>query len=380
MILFIGVIAMTSILGRVWCGWGCPQTIFRVIYRDLIEDTLLDLRKIKNKQKGIDYSKRKNTLKKALSLFIWSLLSIVISINFILYFVPYEDFFTYMKTPTEHIPMIVIILGLAAFLFFDIVYLKENFCTYICPYSSTQTVLYDDDTKHVIYNKNRGGAIYNDSEKSIVNVDQWSFDEECTTCESCVRVCPTHIDIRKGLQLECINCLECSDACTTVMGRLGKESLINWGSTNSVLHNIKRSVFSVRNTMFIVLIMGSFIFAILFASEKEYILVNSEKAGPLYRVSKEGLVFNSYIVAIHNTQNRAYTYDIKIDDNKNFRIKRFKPFTLEANKRRKKILIIESTKDFSLSDTVLKINMTVFAKEDAKIKTTDELAFIYGHL
>ncbi len=60
---------------------------------------------------------------------------------------------------------------------------------------------------------------------------------ECTTCESCVTVCPTHIDIRKGLQLECINCLECVDACTKVMGKLGKPSLVQWASTNQTAYD-----------------------------------------------------------------------------------------------------------------------------------------------
>ena len=58
--------------------------------------------------------------------------------------------------------------------------------------------------------------------------------DECTACQSCVTVCPTHIDIRKGAQLECINCLECVDACTSVMWKLGKESLVQWSSTNEV--------------------------------------------------------------------------------------------------------------------------------------------------
>ena len=63
MFLFIGIFAMTSMFGRIWCGWSCPQTIFRVIYRDLIESTILDLRKINNKQKDIDYSKKYNQIK-----------------------------------------------------------------------------------------------------------------------------------------------------------------------------------------------------------------------------------------------------------------------------------------------------------------------------
>jgi polyferredoxin len=69
MFLFIGIFAITSIFGRVWCGWGCPQTIFRVIYRDLIESTILDLRRIKNKQKDIDYNKKANQIKKYIAIF-----------------------------------------------------------------------------------------------------------------------------------------------------------------------------------------------------------------------------------------------------------------------------------------------------------------------
>ena len=79
MFLFIGIFAITSIFGRVWCGWGCPQTIFRVIYRDLIESTILDLRRIKNKQKDIDYNKKNNQIKKYITIFLWSIICLIIS-------------------------------------------------------------------------------------------------------------------------------------------------------------------------------------------------------------------------------------------------------------------------------------------------------------
>ena len=89
MFLFIGIFALTSIFGRVWCGWACPQTIFRVIYRDLIESTILDSRRIKNKQKDIDYNKKSNQLKKYLSLVLWGIITLIIACNFMLYFVPF---------------------------------------------------------------------------------------------------------------------------------------------------------------------------------------------------------------------------------------------------------------------------------------------------
>ena len=223
MFLFIGIFALTSMFGRIWCGWGCPQTIFRVIYRDLIESTILDLRRIKNKQKDIDYNKKSNQIKKYIGVFAWFIITLIISCNFMLYFIPPEDFFIYIQNPAEHSFMLVFIISLSLFLVYDIVFMKENFCVYICPYSRIQSVLYDDDTKQVTYDFNRGGKIYENGSKSIFKINQWSNQEECTTCEACVKVCPTHIDIRKGLQVECINCLECSDACSDVMGKLNKK-------------------------------------------------------------------------------------------------------------------------------------------------------------
>lgn len=380
MALFIGIFAITSILGRFWCGWTCPQTIFRVIYRDLIEGTLLDLRKIKNKQKKVDYSNKTNLLKTFFGIFLWVIISLVIASNFTWYFVPPEDFFAYLQTPNEHLFMLTFVVSLALFLIYDIVFLKEKFCTYVCPYSRTQTALYDDNTKHVVYDTTRGGMIYQNGEKSIFNVKDWSQNEECTTCEACVTVCPTHIDIRKGLQLECINCLECADACTTVMGKLGKKSLINWGSTNSILHKINKSIFSKRNNMYIATIIISLLLAVAFGSEKEAILVNVNKTGQLYRIDASGNVSNGYLIAIHNTQNRTYSFDIKIEDNEDFKIKRFLSSPLAANKRVKKPLIIETQKRLALSqrkDTVLKLKVTVFAKENPEIKHTQEVAFVY---
>ena len=120
----------------------------------------------------------------------------------------------------------------------------------------------DDNTKQVTYDFNRGGKVYEKGEQSIFKVNQWKNSEECTTCELCVKVCPTHIDIRKGLQVECINCLECSDACSSVMGKLGKPSLINWGSTNKVLNNKNVSIFTEKKFNLFYFIIFIYFFSI----------------------------------------------------------------------------------------------------------------------
>lgn len=364
MFLFIGIFAMTSIWGRVWCGWACPQTIFRVIYRDLIESTILDLRRIKNKQKDIDYKKKSNQIKKYVSIFLWIVISLIISSNFMLYFVPPEDFFKYLQDPLNHSFMIIFILSIAFFLVYDIVFMKENFCVYVCPYSRIQSVLYDDNTKQVTYDFNRGGKVYENGVQSIFKINQWKNSEECTTCDACVKICPTHIDIRKGLQVECINCLECSDACNTVMGKLGKSSLINWGSTNKVLNNKNISIFTKKNITYFASLFLSIFLAFFFSLEKEQFLVNVNKTTELYKINEDKKIVNNYILTIHNTQDIPLTFDIKLKDENNFRIKRFEEVSLEAGKKAKKVLIIESLNDLKdIQNKNIPIFIEVYTKE-----------------
>lgn len=377
MFLFIGIFAITSMFGRVWCGWACPQTIFRVIYRDLIESTILDLRRIKNKQKEIDYNNKNNQMKKYLSIFLWGIICLIISSNFMLYFIPPEDFFEYIQNPAEHAFMIIFILSITLFLIYDIVFMKENFCVYICPYSRIQSVLYDNNTKQITYDHTRGGKIYENNIKSIFKLKDWKNQEECTSCEACVRVCPTHIDIRKGLQVECINCLECSDACSVVMGKFNKPSLINWGSTNKIINKKNISIFSKKNIMYFVSLFLTIFLAFYFTLEKEDFLVNVNKTTQLYKIKENNIIANNYVLTFHNTQNETLNFDIKLLDEKNYKIKRFDNFSLDAGKKIKKVLIIETTINYinpvnKISD--IDIEFTTF---DKKFKVTKKISFAH---
>lgn len=381
MILFIGIFAITTIFGRVWCGWACPQTIFRVVFRDLIETKLLGLRRLKNKQKDIDYSKPSNQIKKYIALLIWGVLTLIIASNFMWYFIPPEDFFSYISNPQEHSFMILFVITIAGFLFYDIVFWKEDFCTYTCPYSRIQSVLYDDNTVQVVYDTNRGGDIYKNGQKSIFDIKQWSSNEECTTCEACVKVCPTHIDIRKGLQVECINCLECSDACSTVMGKLGKKSLIAWGSTNSVINKLKTNLYSKRNLAYMASLLLCVIFATAMIVEKKEFIININKTTQLYKIDKENnMVSNNYLFTFSNMQDKDVVMDLELVNNKDFKIKRFKPFVLKPNQRVKKVVIVETKNRLYLSDkkdTALDIKMDIFANQEKDKKQTWDLSFIY---
>ncbi|MDY3112948.1 MAG: 4Fe-4S binding protein, partial [Helicobacter sp.] len=162
-LMFLFIFFITNLAGRVWCGWACPQTIFRVIFRDLIETKILGLRKnMKNRQKEPDMSLGINKLKKAVAIVIWVFLALGAASNLMWYFVPPEDFFRYIQNPLEHKYLMIFWLGFSAFLIADIVLIKENFCSYMCPYVRIQSVLYDNDTIMTVYDYKRGGAVFND--------------------------------------------------------------------------------------------------------------------------------------------------------------------------------------------------------------------------
>jgi cytochrome c oxidase accessory protein FixG len=377
MLLFLGIFAMTAIGGRVWCGWACPQTIFRVIYRDLIETKILRLRKrIKNKQEEPDMSKSSNQVKKLIAILIWSVLAFVAAADFLWYFVPPEDFMQYIQHPREHGLLMGMLIGTALFIIADIVFIKEDFCVYICPYSRVQSVLYDDDTIMAIYDPHRGGEIYtghsNDRHKQYDKKKELLADNpaaECVTCESCVTVCPTHIDIRKGLQLECINCLECVDACTTVQAAFDRPSLVRWSSEYETIHQkgktryFRPKVLAYFGALSLVLV-GLF----MMGSTKENMLLNVNKSTRLYKITDDGKVQNDYIFLFQNTDRKDHDYYFEIHGQKGITIIRPKEkFHLGAGKKKKKVVVLQTDQILVKNknkDVPLPITIKAYAIDD----------------
>ncbi len=384
MILFIGIFAVTAVGGRAWCGWACPQTIFRVIYRDFIETKLLGLRRIKNKQKEPDWSKPENASKRVVAILIWTALSLLAAADFMWYFIPPEDFFKYMANPMDHTMLLGFIIGITLFLVYDVIWLKEDFCIYICPYSRVQSVLYDDDTIQAIYSEKRGGQIWKDDEQIIFKAKDLAQEYDCTACSSCVTVCPTGIDIRKGAQLECINCLECVDACTQVQGKLGKESLVQWASTNEVENDKETPFLRSKTYMYgaaLIIIVGMLF---VMGGKKEYMLLNVNKTTQAYKIKDDGKkVVNNFVLLFQNTQSKKYTYDLEVvgEYKGKIYIERFKPFQLSRGKLSKKVIRLSTTSKLSdnkNSSTPITVMLKAYAIEDPeKIHVLRKAVFIY---
>jgi len=378
MLMFLGIFGMTVMGGRVFCGWVCPQTVFRVIYRDLIETKILGLRgRIKNKQKEPDMSKSENKVKKAIAIAMWTVLALIAGADFLWFFVPPEDFFTYLGDINNHWTLFGTVLGIAAFLIYDIVFMKENFCIYVCPYSRVQSVLYDEHTVMALYNEHRGGKIYDGHDKQYSKQKDIVADQpnaECTACESCVTVCPTHIDIRQGLQLECINCLECVDACTTVMGKLGKESLVTWSSDYEIVEQKgKTQYFRAKVLAYIGLLVGLMVILGVMGSTKEHMLLNINKETRLYstKLLDDGKVRvdNSYEFLLQNTENEKMKFYFEVIPPKGMEgkitiAKPRKEFTAVPGIKKKKIVVLRTTDvlvDDDRKDTIIPITIRAYA-------------------
>ena len=347
-------------------------------------------KKITNKQEEPDWSKSENKVKEGVAILLWSVLAFIAAANFLWYFVPPEDFFQYIQNPSDHGVLIGFWFGIAIFLIVDVVWLKENFCIYICPYSRVQSVMYDDDTIMAIYNTHRGGHIYEhegqDAKKivhSIKDLKEREPEAECTACESCVKVCPTHIDIRQGMQLECINCLECVDACTKVMGALGKPSLVVWSSPREIEKQEGKTKFIRPRTMaYAVALTVVFVALLIMGTKKEHMLLNINKTAQLYRFTYDGRVVNDYIFLFQNTDNKNHKYYFEVLNRPEIKIvKPSKPFMLEAGKKSKKIVQLEATKPLAKDDrkdTPIPITIKAYAVDDPKRVTVERnTVFVY---
>ena len=206
---------------------------------------------------------------------------------------------------------------------------------------------------------------------------------DCTACQSCVTVCPTHIDIRKGAQVECINCLECVDACTTVMGKLGKDSLVQWSSSNEIIHGKETKLIRGKTIMYaaaLIIIVGMLF---VMGGKKEYMLLNINKTTQLYKIKDNNVVVNNFLLLFQNTQKERYTYNIEIigEYADKIKIKRFTPFKLSRGKLAKKVIQLSTNQrlvDSVEKDTPITLTLKAYAIEDPeKIFVHRKAVFIY---
>ncbi len=214
---------ITSLFGRVWCGWTCPYTVFlEQLYRRVerwIDGDGPSRRRLEDAP--WNFSK---IARRVIKHTIFIAISAAIAHVFLSYFVSIKALYEMMHhSPAHHAKAFGVVVFLTAALYGSFSWFREQFCIILCPYGRLQSALTDDNSVVIGYDKKRGEP------RGKGTVEKPAGD--CVDCRRCVQVCPTGIDIRNGLQLECIGCAACVDACNEIMTKLSRpKGLVRYDS------------------------------------------------------------------------------------------------------------------------------------------------------
>lgn len=229
-----GLFYVTALLGRIWCGWACPYTVFldnvfrrieRWIEGDAHARRLLD---------AAPWTPGK-IAKRGLKHTLFALCALGIAHVGLSYFVPLPQLYGYMRqSPLHHVAVFTGVTLYAGALYFCFAWFREQFCIVMCPYGRLQSALTDDDTIVIGYDYGRGEPRGKVTEAG---------HGDCIDCRRCVQVCPTGIDIRNGLQMECIGCAACVDACDDIMDKVKRpRGLVRYDSHNGLTGQKRRII------------------------------------------------------------------------------------------------------------------------------------------
>lgn len=298
-----GLFFVTAIWGRVWCGWACPQTVFiDGVFRRIerwIEGPALNRRRLADAPWTLDKI-TKRTAKWAL----FTLASLTITHSFLAYFVGTERLARMVSSPPiENWGSFLFMLIATAIILFDFAWFREQFCIIACPYGRFQSVLMDSHSMIVAYDAARGEPRATSEAKTQAKATASGLGD-CVNCYRCVQVCPTGIDIRRGVQMECIACTACIDACDDVMTKIKKPTgLIRYDSLRGLE---KRPVARMRprTAMYFVLVclfLGGLAISVMRTPEVDIAVLRAHEAP--YKVVQSGtdtIIINHFKISLSN--------------------------------------------------------------------------------
>lgn len=233
LVCLVTIVLLTATIGRVWCGWMCPQTIFlEMVFRRL--EWLIE------GSAGVQLARRaagwtaERIVRAGIKHAVFLILSFGIANVFLAYLISSKTLLRYVHDgPAGHLDILVP-LGLFSIVFYAVfARFREQACVIVCPYGRYMSSLVDDRTLAVTYDNVRGEPRGKGKDREGRG--------DCVDCHQCVTVCPTGIDIRNGLQLECVQCTACIDACNTVMTKVQRpQGLIRYTSADAVRTGVRR--------------------------------------------------------------------------------------------------------------------------------------------
>ncbi len=331
-ILIIAAITLffvTSLFGRIWCGYACFQTVWTDIFisveklfqGDRNERILLDRKKTFEK-----------LLRKTATHFCWIIIALLTGFIFTCYF--NDSIALTQSIIAKEVPLKVLgwILGIAGMTYLMAGFAREHVCTFMCPYSRFQSAMFDNNTLIISYDAKRGeprGKLQkvNSAEISTCSIKQdesiktyasLNKQGDCIDCKQCVVVCPVGIDIRNGLQMECIACGLCIDACDGVMEKIGlPKGLIRYDTFAHLLDPKPEKQFKVLKprtiyySIILIVVCGLMLRSLIFKTEIETTIIPDRN--PIFVTLKDGSVRNGYVIKIANKTHEKKNFKLKID-------------------------------------------------------------------
>jgi cytochrome c oxidase accessory protein FixG len=309
-----GLFLATAIGGRLFCGYACPQTVYTEILM-WIERKVEGERPARMKLDAQPINPRKLRLK-LIKHGLWLLISLWTGFTFVGYFTPVRELVESARTFSFGAWEIFWIFFYAGFLYMQAGFLREQVCKYMCPYARFQAVMFDPDTLIITYDPLRGEP--RGARRKTVDPTAPALGD-CIDCGICVQVCPTGIDIRKGMQYECIACAACIDGCDEVMDKIGSpRGLIRYSTENAMekhysAHDILVHLLRPRTVLYSAILLGIMVatawsLAIRIPLKVDIIRDRSSLA----READDGRIENVYSLHIMNTDEADHRYVIGV--------------------------------------------------------------------
>ena len=290
----------TSIFGRVWCGYACPQTVFLETWIRPIEMWIEGDRSQRKRRDGQPWSFDR-VWRKALKWTLFATVSFLLAMAIMSLFAGARPLWSGTASTTEY----ALVGVLTAVWFADFMWFREQFCIYLCPYARFQSALTDSETLIVSYDAPRGDP----------RSPKRGPEGGCIDCKKCVVVCPQGIDIRDGFQLECIQCARCIDACESVMDRFDQPTLVRYSSIARDEGQPRRR-FRPRVVVYGGLMTSLIAVAVVLLIGRVPFEASVNRApGSLYSIDADGYVRNTYLLQITNNEagSEEALYGVRID-------------------------------------------------------------------
>lgn len=303
------IVLFTAAFGRLFCGWACPQTNFMEMMFRRVEYWVLGDAPAQRQLKNAPWTGNK-IFKLGLKHVLFFLLSFIIANFFLAYIIGIKELQKIITEPvTEHVAGFASIIIFSGVFYGVYAFFREQACTVVCPYGRLQSVLLDKNSMIVAYDYKRGEPRGNFKKQAELNLG------DCIDCHQCVKVCPTGIDIRNGVQMECVGCTACIDACNYIMDSIDKpRGLIRYASENSIAKGepLRYTTRMKLYTGLCFLLLS--VLSVILLTRKDVDATVIRTAGMLYQERGTDSISNLYNIRMVNKTTQDLNIEVRLVD------------------------------------------------------------------